>query len=129
MPLGYSSVYVIHRTLTWTTGSLTWLRELSCMCRLVIYTCSYTHAKRSHTYIRKMHMGGLGLSFVSSEGLFKSCGSVCIEFDTREVSWRAQAIHVVVTHPCGDYARLYLTWLSERERVFSACTTDSHVEL
>ena len=77
-----------------------------------------------------MYTGGLGLSFaVSPEGQFKRCGSVCIESDSGEVSGRAQAMHVVVTYPCGDYARLYLTWLSERERVFSACTTDSHVEL
>ena len=32
--------------------------------------------------------------------------SICIEFDSREISWRVQSLPLTVTHPFGDNAQL-----------------------
>ena len=72
---GFFVVSIVHRTLTWTTGSLT------CVCDLFACVCT------------------LGTSV---SGLIRRTYVVCIECDSREILGRAQNL---VTHLFGDHAQ------------------------
>ena len=70
--LGYLDVSTIHRTLTWTTGSLT------CVCDL--FAWAHTRGNSVHSLIRRTWR-------------------VCTEFDSGEIQGRRKAQHGTVTHP------------------------------